>query len=172
MLIILEGADGSGKTSLANRIRKEVDEYMLFLRSNGAPQHVGQLADVIGWVAEIPYKIPVIQDRNPVISEYIYGPIIRGKCMHGLNLDQMVRMFRTSMIIYCRPSYSALAAGMRQEVQMEGVALNHKEIVKAYDEFMSQLGKTEVLVKPYDFTGPFDLLRDAIRSFIMRGRKY
>ncbi len=171
MLIILEGADGSGKTSLANRIRKDVQEYMLFLRSNGAPHHVGQLADVIGWVAAIPYVIPVIQDRNPVISEYIYGPIIRGKCMHGLDFEQMEQMFRKSMIIYCRPSYSALAAGMRQEVQMEGVALNHKEIVRAYDEFMGQLRETDIPVRTYDFTGPSALILDAVRSFIQRGKQ-
>lgn len=170
MLIILEGADGSGKTSLANKIRKEVEEYMLFLRSNGAPHHVGQLADVIGWVSEIPYRIPVIQDRNPVISEYIYGPIIRGKCMHGLTFDQMARMFRKSMIIYCRPSYSALAAGMRQEVQMEGVALNHKEIVRAYDQLIGQFRETDMSVIPFDFTGPSVIILDAVRSFIQRGK--
>ena len=171
MLIILEGADGSGKTSLANRIRKDVDEYILFLRSNGPPHHVGQLADVIGWLGEIPRKIPVVQDRNPVISEYVYGPIIRGKCMHGLTLEQIIRYLRQAMVVYCRPSYSALAAGMRQDVQMEGVALNHQEIVRAYDKLMGELEELGVDIRRYDFTGPADLILDAVKTYIIRGRQ-
>lgn len=170
MLIILEGADGSGKTSLANRIRKDIDEYVLFLRSNGPPYHVGQLADVMGWLDSIPRKIPVVQDRNPVISESVYGPILRNKCLHGLTLVQMARWLSKARIIYCRPSYSALAAGMREEVQMDGVAINHKEIVKAYDELMGQLEESGVTVSRYDFTGPIDLILDDIKSYIIRGR--
>lgn len=172
MLIILEGADGSGKTSLANRIRKDTDEYLLFLRSNGAPHHVGQLADVIGMLTAIPYRIPIVTDRNPVISESVYGPIIRGECMHGLDVEQLAGIFRQSMIIYCRPNYSALAAGMRKEVQMEGVALNHRTIVKAYDDLMGQLEKGGVYVKRYDYTGPPQLILDSIKTFIRKGQQH
>jgi len=172
MLIILEGSDGSGKTSLANRIRKDLDEYMLLLRSSGPPRHVGQLADVIGMLASIPYRIPVVTDRNPVISESVYGPIIREKCMHGLTLEQMGRMFRHAMVIHCRPNYSALADGVRQESQMEGVVLNHRAIVKAYDDLMGQLEKEGVYIKRYDYTGPPQLILDSIKTFIRKGQQH
>jgi hypothetical protein len=170
MLIILEGSDGSGKTSLANRIRKDLQQYSLFLRSNGPPHHVGQLADVIGLLASLPPHIPVICDRNPVISESIYGLIIRGKCMHGLDLEQLAFMFKSAMIIHCRPNYSALAAGIRKEVQMEGVVLNHRRIVQAYDTLMGQLEKEGVYIKRYDYTGPPQLIMDSIKTFIGKSR--
>lgn len=171
MLVILEGADGSGKTSLANRIRKDLDEYTLFLKSSGPPT-IGQLADVIGWLASVPTRIPIVCDRLSVISEYVYGPIIRGKCIHGLTIEQMARWLkpRPSLIIHCRPSYSALAAGVRQEVQMDGVVLNHRHIIKGYDELMGQLREEETLIKSYDYTGPPQLILEAIRVFIRENR--
>lgn len=172
MLVILEGADGSGKTSLANRIRNDLDEYSLFLRSSGPPT-IGQLADVIGWLASIPSRIPVVCDRLSVISEAVYGPILRGKCIHGLSIEQMARWMkgRPSMIVHCRPSYSALAAGVRREVQMEGVVLNHRHIVKAYDEIMGQLRQEGVDVRPYDYTGPPQLILEYIKTFIREGKQ-
>ncbi len=171
MLIILEGADGSGKSTLANRIRKDIDEYILLLRSNGPPHHVGQLADVIGMLAEIPWRIPVVTDRNPVISESIYGPIIRGKCMHGLDPEQMVRMFSKTMIIYCRPNYAHLAAGVRKEVQMEGVVVNHRQLVREYDTLMGELENKGIYIKRYDYTAGPQLVLDSIKTFIRQGRE-
>ena len=169
MLVILEGADGSGKTSLATRIRKDIDEYMLLLRSNGPPHTLGQLANVIGVLNTLrDSSVPVITDRNPVISEYVYGPIIRGKCMHGLTIEQMGRWFKTTMIIHCRPNFQALAAGVRKEVQMEGVVLNHRTIIKAYDDLMGHLEREGVYIKRYDYTGPPQLVLDSIKTFIRK----
>jgi len=155
---------------LANKIRKEFDGYLLFLRSNGPPT-LQELADVIGWIASIPPRIPVISDRLTILSEAIYGPILRGKCIHGLSIEQMARWIkaRPAMIIYCRPNYSALAAGMRQETQMDGVHANHQRIVKAYDELMGKLEQESVQVTRYDYTGPPQLVLDSIRTFI-RGK--
>lgn len=171
MLVILEGADGSGKTSLATRIRKDLDEYVLFLRSNGPPHRVGQLANVISLLANIPQVIPVVCDRNPIISESVYGPILRGKCMHVLTIEQMARWFKPMMIIHCRPNYEALAAGVRREPQLEGVVDNHRHIVKAYDDLMGQLENEGVYIKRYDYTGPPQLILDAVKSFILRGKQ-
>ncbi len=167
MLVILEGADGSGKTSLANRIRKDLDEYTLFLKSSGPPT-IAQLADVLVWLASIPTRIPIVCDRLSIISEYVYGPIIRGKCLHGLTVEQITKWLkaRPSMVIHCRPSYSALAAGVREEVQMDGVVLNHRHIIKGYDELMGLLREEGAVIKPYDYTWLPLLIPDAIRAFI------
>lgn len=167
MLVILEGADGSGKTTLANRIRKEIDQYLLLLRSNGPPS-IGQLADYIGWVSSLPHKLVLVTDRNPIISEAVYGPIIRGKCLHALTTEQIARQFRNAMIIHCRPNYSALAAGAAKEVQMDGVVMNLRHIIKAYDELMGKLESEGVYIKRYDFTGPPQLILDSIKAFIRK----
>lgn len=169
MLVILEGADGSGKTTLANRIRKEIDQYLLLLRSNGPPS-IGQLADYIGWVDSLPHKLVLITDRNPILSEAVYGPIIRGKCLHALTVEQMARMFRNALIVHCRPNYSALAAGAAKEVQMEGVVANLRHIIKAYDELMGNLEEGGVEIKRYDFTGPPALIMEAVKAFIRKNQ--
>ncbi len=172
MLIILEGADGSGKTSLATRIRKDIDEYILLLRSSGPPRNIEQLATVVNFIRSCPPEIPLITDRNPLISESVYGPIIRGQCMHSLDVEGMATLFQNAMIIHCRPNYSVLAAGVRKEVQMEGVVLNHRQIIKEYDTLMGGLEKLGVYVKRYDYTGPPQLILDSIKAFIRKGQQH
>ena len=166
MLVIIEGADGSGKTTLANRLRKDLDQYSIFLRSNGPPPNIGKLADIIAWIMVSPGHIPVFCDRFPILSEYVYGPIIRGKCQHGLSVEQMAKRLSKALIIYCRPSYSKLAAGVRQEVQMDGVVINHRNIVKSYDDMMGELETAGAFIKRYDFTGPPQLIFDTVKAFI------
>jgi hypothetical protein len=121
---------------------------------------------MITLIQEIPPRLPVITDRNPVLSEYVYGPILRGKCMHGLKVEQMLRLFKDKLIIHCRPSYSALEQSVRREEQLEGVIDNHRHIVRAYDQIMGQLQRGGINVKPYDYTGPPQLIMDTVRNFI------
>ncbi|WP_455363563.1 hypothetical protein [[Eubacterium] cellulosolvens] len=166
MIVIIEGADGSGKTTLANRLRKDLKDYCIFIRSNGPPRNLQQLVDMITLLQEIPPRLPVITDRNPVISEYVYGPILRGKCMHGLKVEQMTRLFKDKLIIHCRPSYSALEQSVRREEQLEGVIDNHRHIVRAYDWLMGRLSQDGVKIKPYDYTGPPQLIMDTVKAFI------
>lgn len=173
MLIVIEGADGSGKTTLANRIRKELEDYSIFIRSNGPPHTLQQLVDMVTFQQELIDRLPrlpFITDRNPVISEYVYGPILRGKCMHALNIEQMARLFRDKLLIHCRPSYSALTSGVRKEEQLEGVIPNHRHIVQAYDAVMMGLESDGVQVKPYDYTGPPQLIMDTIHTFIRENK--
>lgn len=166
MLIIVEGADGSGKTTLANRLRKDLQQYSIFLRSNGPPPNIGKLADIIAWMMISPGHIPVFCDRFPILSEYVYGPIIRGKCQHGLSIEQMAARLSKALIIYCRPNYSALAAGVRKEVQMDGVVINHRNIVQAYDAMMGDLESHGANIKRYDYTGPPQLIMDTVLTYI------
>lgn len=168
MLVILEGADGSGKTTLATRIRQELGQYSLFLRTSGPPSIV-EIANVCHWIDSHPASLPIIMDRYPIISEYVYGPIIRGKCKHALTLPKIASTLRHAMIIYCRPSYEALREGVLREAQLEGVVLNHRDIVKAYDSLMSSLEGDGVYVKKYDYTTPGQRVISDIQTFI-KGR--
>lgn len=170
MLIVIEGADGSGKTTLANRIRKDLQDYCLFWRSSGPPKNMKQLTDVVGMLNDIPKRQPVVTDRNPLLSEYIYGPILRGTCMHALSIEKMAHWLKHALIIHCRPNYSALAAGVRREDQLEGVRENHRLIVQAYDSLMMGLAEYGATVKPYDYTGPPQLIMEAVTDFIREQR--
>lgn len=168
MLVIIEGADGSGKTTLANRIRGQLGQYAMFLRTSGPPSIV-EIANVCHWVDSHPHTLPLIMDRYPLLSEYVYGPILRGKCKHAMTIEMMARALRNAMVIHCRPNYSALAANVQKEVQLEGVLVNHRHIVKKYDELMGNLEKGGVHVKRYDYTGPPQLIFDSIKGYLAVG---
>jgi len=120
----------------------------------------------MGWIKSLPKDIPIFVDRLPIISEYIYGPVLRGKCQHGLKLQQMAAILRDAFIIYCRPNWAALAVAVKRENQLEGVLANHHVIVKAYDELMGRLELECVRVHRYDYTGPPQMIMDSVRSFL------
>ncbi len=90
--------------------------------------------------------------------------------MHALTLEQTASWLRNALIIHCRPSYSKLAAGVRKEIQMDGVILNHRQLIEAYDKLMGELEMMEVQVIRYDFTGPFSPLLRSIHNYIEEQR--
>ena len=92
--------------------------------------------------------------------------------MHGLSTKQIAGMLKPHMLIYCRPpNYAHLAAGVRKEVQREGVVLNHRTIIKSYDELMIQFEGHGIYLKRYDYMGSPQLILDSIKSFILRSQQ-
>jgi thymidylate kinase len=102
-ILVFEGADSSGKTTLAKAI---IERYPSTRYFHGLPY--------IGWVEEahramlhaaMNYDNLVIIDRH-WISEYVYGPIFRGKIAYSDDVakefDLMIRSF--GMYILCVPS--------------------------------------------------------------------
>jgi hypothetical protein len=84
-----------------------------------------------------------IYDRHPMISERIYGPIVRGKVPGNFNLpswvDRMLHlMYERCLVVWCLPPYVEVmknvvtpAAGI---THMNGVEANIHAIYAAYNE--------------------------------------
>jgi hypothetical protein len=107
-MLLLEGPDGSGKTMLAQRLSSDFNIPVL-------PKAVGSdtqaLIDLDHWV-EFTIESglrPEIHDRYPLISEPIYGPVLRGYLAHGFSdfgwLRTMQRALRQMrpLTIFCLP---------------------------------------------------------------------
>lgn len=157
MLVIIEGPDGSGKTTLANYLRKNVEAYAWLLRSNGPPTNVIDMLRTVRWITrDAPPHLNVICDRFPIISEIVYGPILRDRCLHDYTPKLIAQYFLTApyptIIIHCRPPLQELELSVHSQVQMTGVKNNLSRIAETYDVLMQDLHREGVQIYRYDYT--------------------
>jgi len=163
-MIILEGPDGSGKTSLMSTLLDRfpgIEEHERASTSKGGPvENIFEWAqaDILSWGVQ-PLSF---YDRHPLISEPIYGEEIRGK-FDGRFTDPegedlgMHMMFR-GLIILCLPPQSEVVKNVTLNVddQMSGVA---EHIVPIWHEYQNllMLSRGRQNVFWYDYTRPGDL---------------
>ena len=139
-MIILEGPDGSGKSTLVDRLVKEFD---LPLAPRACTSEGGPVTNLSGWTEmDLSHRLrlgkPSLHDRYPLISEMVYGPICRGRvAVHFDNpmwySRQMAKLSRVAVVVWCLPS----ATRVRNNVQggpkhMSGVAENIDKIYGGY----------------------------------------
>lgn len=112
-MIILEGPDGAGKTTLLNELREELD---LPVSKRVVSKDAEAMFDLRQWVDENLSQgwMPVLFDRHRLISEFIYGPILRGRPEDGFDdrkwLGDALRRFNDirPTVIYCLPPLSVV----------------------------------------------------------------
>lgn len=133
-MIILEGPDGSGKTTLLGQLE---NEFGLPVNPKASDSVNGPVEDLVGWVDQDLYSWPsrsvALYDRHPLISEPVYGPVVRG------HVDQrfLSRWFRSShdrlmsgaLVVWCLPPF---------EVVADNVCGSGEESTQSRDEKMSK----------------------------------
>ena len=161
-MIIIEGPDGSGKTNLIGRLadRFQLKVHEKFVHSTDYEGSSGDLfqracLDIVDRPNEL-----TIYDRHPLISEYVYGPIIRGKLpalvWAGPVARQMVeRLASNSLVVWCRPPNERLHSTVSTERDMTGVSTHIDAIAGVYDALRVMWPGLNAI--PYDYTKKFDL---------------
>jgi hypothetical protein len=155
-MIILEGLDNTGKTSLQGRL---CQEYGLEGVHSPGPH---ESETVLSWVIEAFNKdrgVPVIYDRFPLISEEVYGNVLRGGNILnasplGLQLQERMEKEVRPLIIYCKPPEEVISNWNDRE-QMDGVVDNYKVLLAAYDTLMMTL-RTKYSTVSYNYCHPND----------------
>lgn len=127
-MIILEGPDGGGKTTLAERITKR---FGLKLGPRASSSIDGPVNDLCAWVDDdlLSWGTTPLQvyDRYPLISEPIYGPICRGSIPDRMSSPWMRRRLNTfrnlSLVIWCIPPANVTIRNIDDSAdnQMDGV---------------------------------------------------
>jgi hypothetical protein len=148
--LIIEGCDGSGKTSL---IRELLGQYVLHPRASDSK--TGPVPNLADWVDNDLWRLehwngrgmtPYIYDRHPLISELLYADLRwhnRGLAPGFESREwvgkQQRRMADLSILVICSPPYAEVERVMQEqgrEAHMPGVFENRFRLWKSYNEFV------------------------------------
>jgi hypothetical protein len=150
-MIIIEGMDNTGKSVLQDRLCLE---YGLEGVHSPGPH---ESDTVLSWIIESFNKdrgVLIIFDRFPLVSEAIYGPIIRGHNVFdesplGLQLQKRMQEEVKPLIVYCKPPEEYVTKWNDRD-QMAGVIENYQKLLFAYDNLMERL-RINFSVVPYNY---------------------
>lgn len=137
-MIIVEGPDGAGKTTLIKALQKRFD---LPVASRVVSKDTEALLDLQHWVDQnlaIGFQ-PCIFDRHRLISEPIYGPILRDRAQPGFDniawLTPRLRLLYWKVqpiIIYCLPSINTVRNNVTEDDDNKVVYGRIDSIYSAY----------------------------------------
>ena len=159
MIIILEGADNSGKSTLAKKLSEMFG--LEVIHPGGPPKNIGEAiarCDEQHLVMQFSMQLDVIYDRVTCISDMIY----RGKSQYHEAFDyfqHLLTVQKNVLLIYCRPSDERLKNfddHVTQDHEDESVVdfakANVDRIIGEYDFVMSRLVDNKHMdIIDYDF---------------------
>jgi len=133
--VIIEGVDGSGKTTLIEKLRREFHFLTPVVNTLRSEQ------DFEKWWPEV--LSTDYGDRVPIhdrfyYSELVYGPILRGNSIGSKALHLRVRnqLRREAFLVHARPTLGSITQEAQVSDQMEGVLDHLPELLNGYDSIM------------------------------------
>jgi len=133
-MIVIEGVDNAGKTTLAQRLAKDLKG--IYLKSELIPlPDERSLERYVRLTTMASLFAPVVSDRHPAISDYIYAHVLREG--HTPVRREMVEAFvyPTLNVIWCCPPQQTIRKSIVHTPQMNGVIQNIAALIRAYDAF-------------------------------------
>lgn len=178
-MIIVEGPDGAGKSTLVERLQLDTG---LPLHERASDSLTGPVSDLWGWVCRDlgswDTQPLALYDRHPMISEYVYGPITRGKLPMGFigasSRKMLQQLQQQALVIFCLPApYEVITNVRGAGGQMSGVVDNIRAIYHTYAGTQSNWGGWSV---HYDYTresgkGSYETVLRAVRLHSATFRK-
>lgn len=146
-MIVIEGPDGAGKTTLINKLKEDLSLpiHERSANSDASPTldtEVTRGANLAAWaykdVITMPDQPLSIYDRHCLISEFVYGPIVRGYLdpnMLSTTVHFLIRQLaERCLVIFCRPDNEEIVNNVRRDPVSQGVVGTLElNIAYAYD---------------------------------------
>ena len=153
-MIIVEGMDNSGKSTLAKHLAEKFGlEYL-----HSPSEYRNDTKLMIDWALKqlLDQKLAVY-DRFSPISDRVYGPVLRGGTPYNDTIagKSAVELLKTvpHLIIYCRPERERiLNFGSRE--QMDGVTSQATKLLEEYDALMSKMQLEGYDIITYNYAEP------------------
>lgn len=136
-MIIVEGPDGAGKTNLVTHLAEELQLPVAPRRVSKQAVH---LVEMRPWVDENLREglRPTLFDRHPFISEFIYGPTMKGRLPEGFDdpdwLQERLARFNklNPAIIWCLPPLEEVVNNIDGDPDNEAIAPHIETIYWLY----------------------------------------
>lgn len=164
-IIIVEGMDGTGKTTLVNYLGGQ-----LRLQVDKSPGPIG-IEEYRAWIDSTIRREKAgekwIYDRHAFFSDQVYS-ILRKENNHQVyslvTVSQMRALINCNpTVIYCRPFEETLLEKLLDKDQMEGVPEHWEDLLRRYDELMKEMEQYfNIIYYNWEVT-PIDLLLDKVR---------
>ena len=158
-LIIVEGCDFTGKSTLIARLAKDLKA--IAYKECDIPSNPDKAQAWVEQVNSLSRDRIIIADRCPAISEYIYGPVLRQ--VHSLTLHQSLRKLSNlnnlKAIVHCDPGLGQVMSCDNEVDQLEGVVSNLEVLHEVYGSYMDTLRSMGLhpiskVICQYDWTQP------------------
>lgn len=150
-IVVVEGMDGSGKTTLIEKSRgSQKDRYFAIIRASRYPPDVKTAVRYLSFV-DMPRNIDLVLDRFHFISDRIYGPILRGADIFQ-EFPIQFGLAHVNVVVYARPPVSYILDNLHKNLQLSGVTEQATALINRYDNHMDKLKETGVVVMQYDYT--------------------
>lgn len=167
MLIIAEGMDNTGKTTLVQKLSEDLK--LLVMNNRRKPQDEEEMAAYLRLVNTTQWHFPTILDRLCTISEPIYGVLRKsGPVITKERADAHLVTLRAMkpLIIYCRPDDRTIL-NFGDRPQMDGVIENAKSLLLAYDQCMDRLAIKGHLIVKWDYKNyQYDWIRNQVINYL------
>ena len=141
MMVIVEGVDGSGKTTLVNYLAGQFN-----LKAEKSPGPV-DIKEYWTWIDATIRREKAgekwIYDRHAFFSEQVYS-ILRKENHHRVYSPMTVSQMRALIncnptVIYCRPFEETIMDRLLDKDQMEGVPEHWGDLLRRYDTLMKEM---------------------------------
>jgi hypothetical protein len=171
MLYLVEGMDNTGKTTLCARLHEDLHFPLVkcpSVRGMGLDESVEWQKNFL----KLAYQHDIIADRLALISEAVYGPVLKKDniLVNNKFWPLLVHQFLAAkpMIIFCNPPLEVVTAWDGRQ-QMKGVQEHADALYLQYASVMDAW-KHFVPVVMYDYTQPgaYQQLVDAIQAHPMQ----
>ena len=163
---MLEGADGSGKSTLYETLRKEFKHNFIKCLPR---DDIGQY---LWWKRKIENPCIYFVDRG-FISEWVYRPI-KDDYQPNISLEEIGNLCsRNLFVVYCKNDNAYTNMKLRGDNYIVN-NVEHKKIVERYEHVMNTLcWFTNCVAYPYNYEteGGLEFLLNRIKEFIEWRRK-
>lgn len=169
LIIVIEGPDGAGKTTLAASLCLEfglkMGERGVADRSRLYEVTVPDTFRALGEAVD-GREVPKVWDRL-FYSEFIYAPVVgrepEFKPQQAIHIEQLIEVMGCPIVL-CLPPIEVVKENITQADQMKGVHENIDTIYQGYLQLWESLPSQAIM---YDYTDPAaDLWLAHIKSYI------